>query len=141
MDTERHRASAGFTLIELLIAVIIVGILSTLALPQFQRAMERARQAEARDMLGHIYQAEKLYFAETNTYINITPTANPTMAAVPPDAAPDTFFTYAVTGATATAFTATATRKIQGNPGRAPSWTSAYTVNIDETGAWTMTGF
>ena len=36
----------GFTLIELLIVVIIVGMLVTIALPKYQRALERARALE-----------------------------------------------------------------------------------------------
>lgn len=42
----------GFTLIELLVVVLIIGILTSVGVPQYLKAVEKARAAEALQLMG-----------------------------------------------------------------------------------------
>lgn len=48
----------GFTLIELMVVVIIIAILSMIALPQYQKAVEKSRAAEAITLGKTIIEAQ-----------------------------------------------------------------------------------
>lgn len=54
----------GFTLIEVLAVVLILGILTAVAVPQYKRSVERARIAEARPMMKALYDATDRYITE-----------------------------------------------------------------------------
>ena len=55
-------SNKGFTLIELMIVVVILGILATIALPQFQTSKENAHMAACKSDCKHAYEAAVCYF-------------------------------------------------------------------------------
>lgn len=101
----------GFTLVELIAVIIILGILAAVGIPQYRRAMERARGAEAYAGLSNIQEAEKIIYTTNQVYIA---TASPMTAAEQSTLdinLPQSGWNFGVTSSDSSKnFTATATR-------------------------------
>jgi len=58
----------AFTLIELLVVVLIIGILAAVALPQYEKTVEKSKAVQAFTLLKSAYQAAATYYMANNEY-------------------------------------------------------------------------
>lgn len=63
-------AEGGFTLIELMIVIAIVGVLASIAIPQYQNYVAKTKQAEADEIMSAVYTNQILYLSANDTYAN-----------------------------------------------------------------------
>ena len=58
----------GFTLMELMIAIVIIGILASIAVPKYLSITRKAKETEAKMMLSHVYSLQESYYYENDIY-------------------------------------------------------------------------
>ncbi|ELX09164.1 putative fimbrial protein [Janthinobacterium sp. HH01] len=118
-----QRAQKGFTLIEIMVSVAIVGILMAVAIPAYSDYVIRGRLSEAFTGLGGAQPAAEQFWSNNRTYIGFNGASN-----FPSNTAN---FTYALSAATASSYTLTATGigKMNG-----------FVYTIDQNGTHATTG-
>lgn len=65
IQTKRNR---GFTLIELLVVIIILGVLTAISIPTYIDQVGKARELNARNLLGAIGRSQQAYHFEKRTF-------------------------------------------------------------------------
>jgi type IV pilus assembly protein PilE len=115
----------GFTLLEVLIVVIIIGILASIALPQYTATIEKSKSAEAATNIGTIRASLDRYWYQNN--YDLTGATLPadgsegTLDVDNPNAVTNRLYDYAISGLSGSGadrtYTITATRI-----GKADTW-------------------
>ncbi len=71
MIQHRKPSNAGYSLVEVTIAVIVLGVLSTFAVPRYMKTVERAKASEAFAYLAEVSSAQARYNAQHGEYASV----------------------------------------------------------------------
>ena len=67
-DDRRGAGTAGFTLIELLVVIAVIGILASIAIPQFDSYRRKGFDADVQANVRNMAISQEAYFVDNNTY-------------------------------------------------------------------------
>ncbi len=90
-----RRSTSGFTLLELLIAIVVIGILASVAFTGLNGYRERAYHAAVKSDLRNALTVEEGYFADNGSYVAFSATDGAT--ATPPGFTPSRAVTVTAT--------------------------------------------
>jgi len=119
------KRKSGFTLIELLVTIAVMSAIVMIALPQYSKYVAKSRQQDAKAQLMAVRQAQEIYKVQYGSYTAAT-------ASLSGWKGTSGKYTFAVTAATATAFSASATGNIDSD-GTNDVWTMDQDGNLINT--------
>lgn len=90
--------SSGFTLIELLVVVLIIGILSAVALPQYQRSVDKARLSQSFVWAKNLRDAQRVYYMANGEYTQKLEDLDVAFSSCTPDAGGESVGYYTCDG-------------------------------------------
>jgi len=93
----------GFTLIELMIVVAVIGILAAIAYPSYQDQVRRARRSDGKEALLRLQIEQEKWRTSNTSYASAPGTLGLGTSST------EGFYTIAISGASGTGYTATAT--------------------------------
>jgi type IV pilus assembly protein PilE len=102
-----RRQTSGFTLIELMIVIIIVGILTTIALPAYQDYVRKSRRAEVIALMLDLQLTQEKFRANNISYASSLAAMGVTTAYVA-NQVDSSFYTVSTTSSTNNSYTITA---------------------------------
>lgn len=129
--------TTGFTLIELLIAIALLSILATVAVPSYQSYIARGARAQARATLLDIAQSQERYFSNNNTYLAITTSTTPPAGFSNYTGDSQTKRKYDITVSAASGSTIASSFVISATPANGFSDSDCGTLTLDNTGTKT----
>ena len=137
MQTKKSSGQAGFTLVELMITVAIIAIITAVALPSYNRNLQRGKRADVRSILMEDAQYMERFFTENSSYFKSTANADPVLPQlVSPRAATGTAINYNITisASNATSFT------LQAAPANGMAADDCKTLTINNLGQKKVVG-
>lgn len=73
LETRANARRRGFSLIELMIAMAIIGVLATVAIPKYAVYQLKTKSAEAKTNLAGIRTAQESYYGEYGVFVAASP--------------------------------------------------------------------
>ena len=120
------RRRRGISLVELVIVTVIIGILASMGIPSFHRALEQSRADLAAANLWAVWSAERLYWLDHRTYAPDLTTLE-SAGLLDHAVSAQSFYHFEVAGSDDNTFSVTATRAANAR------WSG--TLSIDQNGA------
>ena len=68
MKKINKKTCKGFTLIEMLVVILIIGVLAAVALPQYNKAVEKANATQALSLLRPISNSAQIFYMVNGSY-------------------------------------------------------------------------